>query len=132
MMTLQLVRMYHPDGTNGLLSYESNPICRTIELPWRANQRQISCIPEGSYPLVRRHFNKHGVQLAVLEVPGRNGILIHSANDASSQLQGCIAPVSQCTSPGKGINSRLALQKLKELVYPALIAGEQVLLTVSC
>lgn len=131
-MQLQLARTYHPDGTNGLLSYEGKPICRTIELPWRANQRQISCIPAGSYTLVRRHFNKHGVQLAVLDVPGRSGILIHAANHALLELQGCIAPVSQCTGPGKGIQSRLALQELKALVYPVLDSGEQVVLVIGC
>lgn len=130
-MVLKINRTYHPDGTNGLLSYEGKPICQTIELPWRANQRNISCIPEGCYQLVRRHFNRHGLQLAVLNVPNRSAILIHAANVALTQLQGCIAPVSQCTAPGKGINSRLALQQLKAIAYPALDAGKPVVLHVS-
>ena len=130
MMTLQLFRTYHPEGTNGLLCLQGKPICQTIELPWHNNKKRISCIPEGRYRLVRKVFHKHGDQLAVQHVPNREAILIHPANFALSELQGCIAPVTKCTGPGKGDYSRKALEELKALVYPALEKGEEVFLSI--
>lgn len=126
MMTLQLRRTYHPAGTNGLLCYQGKPICGTIELPWRNNRRMVSCIPEGRYRLVKARYHRHGVQLGVLNVPNRESILIHPGNSALDDLQGCIAPVTKHTGPGSGIHSRVALERLKTLVYPVLEAGEEV------
>lgn len=130
MMTLYLKRRYHPGGTNGEITYEGRVVCACIELPWRGNRRFISCIPEGRYRLVKRMHSRWGEQLAVANVPGREGILIHPANDALTQLQGCIAPVTKCTAPGVGSYSRVALERLKDLVYPVLDAGEEAWLVV--
>ena len=130
MITLYLFRTYHPDGTNGLLAYAGKPVCQTIELPWRNNRRSVSCIPEGRYRLLRRMHYKHGDQLALSHVPGREAILIHPANFALRELQGCIAPVSRCTAPGQGDYSKKALQRLKDVVYPALAKGERVYLVI--
>ncbi len=128
MMTLKLYREYFPEGCNGKHYHETNLICATIELPWRNNKRSISCIPEGRYQLVKRQHPSHGLQLQVANVPQREGILIHPANFALRELQGCIAPVSICTGPGKGNYSRLAMDRLKNLVLPVLEAKEQVFL----
>ncbi|SEM17911.1 hypothetical protein SAMN05216436_102146 [bacterium A37T11] len=130
MMELQLIRTYFPDGTNGRLVYRNNQVCETIELPWRNNKRQVSCIPEGRYRLVRKMHYKNGEQLAVQNVPGREAILLHPGNIAFRDLQGCIAPVTKCTAPGKGSYSRIALDRLKELVYPVLAGGEEVYLII--
>lgn len=130
-LTLQLCRTYHTSGTNGTLYHNGRILCHTIELPWRNNQRQISCIPEGTYRLYRDLFPKHGDQLALHDVPGRDGILIHPANHALHELRGCIAPVTKHTGPGKGIHSRVALDRIKTLVYPVLEAGETVFLMVN-
>ncbi len=130
-LTLILKRVYHPTGTNGILVYNNRIICATIELPWQGNQQQVSCIPEGRYPLHRNWFPKHGDQLGVADVPGRSGILIHPANDALQELRGCIAPVTKHTGPGKGIYSRVALDRLKNMVYPVLDAEEEVFIDVT-
>ncbi|WP_233632620.1 DUF5675 family protein [Parapedobacter sp. ISTM3] len=130
MMELHLRRRYYPEGTNGEISYQHRAVCACIELPWRGNRRFISCIPEGRYRLVKRMHSRWGEQLAVANVPGREGILIHPANDALTQLQGCIAPVTKCTAPGAGQYSRVALDRLKDLVYPVLDAGEEVWLVI--
>ncbi|GGC43178.1 hypothetical protein GCM10011386_39320 [Parapedobacter defluvii] len=130
MTELRLIRTYHPEGTNGVLWHGEKQICQTIELPWRNNRRMISCIPEGRYRLIRREHFKHGDQLAVTGVPGREAILIHPANFALAELQGCIAPVTKVMAPGKGVFSRVALERLKDIAYPALEAGEAVWLTI--
>lgn len=116
-MDLHLQRRYHPLGTNGILSHDGKPLCYTIELPWRNNIRLHSCIPEGRYKLVFRYSERHKVHLMLQSVPGRTLILIHKANDASRQLKGCIAPVSELTAPGKGNASGRAFNRMMSLVF---------------
>jgi hypothetical protein len=126
-MELELFRTYDPEGTNGELKLV---VCNTIELPWLQNQRNVSCIPEGRYELRKRFIKKFGLHLLVVDVPDRSWILIHPANDAKTQLKGCIAPVTQLTGPGKGSESRLANEKLKALVLEALERKEKVFITI--
>jgi len=61
----------------------------------------------------------------------RGGILFHAANDAARELQGCIAPVTLHTGPGRGMHSRIALERLETVVMPVLEAGETVWLEIS-
>ncbi|WP_113654726.1 DUF5675 family protein [Pedobacter namyangjuensis] len=129
-MEIFLTRTYYKSGTNGKISYRGEHVCDTIELPWRDNKRNISCIPEGRYLLIKRMHTKHGLQLAIANVVNREGILIHPANFALRELQGCIAPVTKCTGEGQGNYSRVALERLQRLVYPVLEAGEKVILVI--
>ncbi len=126
-MELQLFRTYDPEGTNGELKLV---VCNTIELPWLQNERNVSCIPEGRFELRKRFIKKFGLHLLVVDVPDRSWILIHPANDAKTQLKGCIASVTQLTGPGKGNESRLANEKLKALVLEALERKEKVFITI--
>ncbi|MFB2121054.1 DUF5675 family protein [Parapedobacter sp. 2B3] len=130
-LTLVLERGYLPQGTNGTLFLYGKPICHTIELPWRNNRRNVSCIPEGRYRLARYRSRRFGNCLVVEGVRGRRGILMHPANDASTELQGCIAPVTKLTGEGKGIYSRVALERLEREVMGVLEEGEEVWLEVS-
>ncbi|GAA5042536.1 hypothetical protein GCM10011506_45140 [Marivirga lumbricoides] len=129
-MELILRRDHHPEGTNGNLCDGEQQICSTIELPWRENQRMVSCIPEGRYELVKRYTDKRGWHLLVKNVPNRSGILFHPANDALKELKGCIAPVSKVVGPGKGIESKIADSRLKTLVFEAMDKGESVFLII--
>jgi hypothetical protein len=91
-----LKRTYHEDRTTGELKVFTDDgaekaTVRTLELPWKSNQKQISCIPEGEYAVRRRLSAKHGMHFELVNVPGRDLILIHPANFIS-QLRGCIAP----------------------------------------
>ncbi|MFL5809840.1 MAG: DUF5675 family protein [Flavisolibacter sp.] len=129
-MKLELVRSYFPQGTNGDLLLNGDKICSTIELPWKDNQSQISCIPEGSYELRKRYTPRFGRHFILMNVPGRSYILMHAANDALHEIKGCIAPVSFLTGEGKGIQARAALAKIVSLVYPELEKGKRVFLTI--
>ncbi len=126
-MELELIRTYDPHGTNGEIIYR---VCNSIELPWLQNQRNISCIPEGRYELKERYTPQRGTHLIVTDVPKRSGILFHPANNALTELLGCIAPVTTHTGPGKGSQSRLANDKLKALVLEALERNEKVFITI--
>jgi hypothetical protein len=125
-----LTRTYFPDGTNGKLECEGKSICKTIELPWKMNETKVSCIPEGKYFIRKRYSRKFQWHLEVIDVKDRSLILIHPANNALKELNGCIAPVTKISGPGLGLKSRLAFAKLNDLVYRALDSTETVLLII--
>ena len=62
----------------------------TLELSWKDNKRNVSCIPRGEYKVIVRFSEKHGEHFLVSDVDDRDFILIHSAN-YHTQLRGCIA-----------------------------------------
>lgn len=126
-MKLILHRLYTPEATHGLLQLDGRNFCFVIELPWLANQRSISCIPEGTYRLQRRYSPRFKEHFEVLNVADRKAILIHPANNAQRDLKGCLAPVSQLLAPGWGSRSRIAMQKLSLVLQPALVSKEVVL-----
>lgn len=129
-MELTLKREYFQDGTNGDIYLDKEKICSSIELQWKENQRQISCIPEGRYQLKKRFSQRFKWHVHVTEVPSREFIIIHPANDALKELKGCIAPVLQHTSAGRGINSRFANERLKKLIFDAFEKDEEVFLKI--
>ena len=129
-MELELIRTYYLSGTNGKILSQGSLITYTIELPWKDNLAQVSCIPEGRYELVKRWSPKFNRHLRVKEVPQRKDILIHPANDALQELKGCIAPVCVLTGAGKGIRSGLAMETLVALVYHALDRHDQVFIII--
>jgi hypothetical protein len=129
-MELELIRTYYPQGTNGKIQYQNRLMVYTIELPWKENLAQVSCIPEGRYELIKRWSPKFNRHLQVMNVSQRENILIHPANDAMHELKGCIAPVSLITGVGKGLRSRMALETLTRLVYDALDQHDLVFITI--
>ena len=129
-MILFLTRTYFPDGTNGKLKCDGEFICYTIELPWKNNEKRVSCIPEGKYFIRKRYSPKFKWHLEVIDVANRSLILFHPANNALKELNGCIAPVTKLSGPGLGLMSRKAFEKLKILVYKALDRKESVELIV--
>ena len=129
-MEILLKRTCHFSGTNGEILYNGNHLCCSIELPWKNNQSEISCIPEGSYRLTKRFSEHLGWHFLVMNVPDRDLILIHAANDAEKELKGCIAPVTVLTGEGRGDSSKAMLTKLKMLLYPVLNKGEDVWLRI--
>lgn len=62
----------------------------TLELSWKNNQRNISCIPKGTYDVkwtFSPKFMKYTYEIQ--GVPNRSGIRIHTGN-YFTQIQGCI------------------------------------------
>ncbi|MEQ8906886.1 MAG: DUF5675 family protein [Pseudomonadales bacterium] len=129
-MELSLVRRYFPEGTNGNLWNGDHLVCHTIELPWKDNERNVSCIPEGRYLIQTRHTEERGLHYMLAQVPNRSFILFHPANNALKELKGCIAPVSRLTGPGKGLESRRANENFKFVLHTAMEKGEGVYLTI--
>lgn len=67
--------------------------CRTLELPWKNNERRASCIPTGVYPVRYRKDYESMLcdydHLEVENVPDRSHILFHIGNFFTDIL-GCI------------------------------------------
>lgn len=113
---ITLVRLYRDQATIGAFLHNNSSICKSIELPWLANQNQKSCIPEGLYKLTPYVSKKFGQTYQVQNVKNRSGILIHPANDAKKELKGCIAPVTSLNKDLTGNESRKATEKIKNLI----------------
>ena len=102
MKTLVLIRVETSDqGTIGILLDREFLLCYTIELPWRDNKRNISCIPTGEYQVVPYTSRKFGRVFHVLDVPNRSGILIHSGNVAGDKNKGYKTHSYGCILPGR-------------------------------
>lgn len=89
---ITIQRTYYEDSVVGRLIYESEDErfqCWTLELPWKSNERNISCIPEGCYSARIDVSPKNGKVIAIQGVPNRDYIQIHSGN-FTSQIEGCI------------------------------------------
>lgn len=97
MADLVLLRLTRDSSipTSGVLLFNGEPFCVTLELPWVNNERNVSCIPEGTYPLFKRRDavthvgQKEKITYELLNVPGRSGILFHAGNSVKD-TQGCI------------------------------------------
>ncbi|WP_340156304.1 DUF5675 family protein [uncultured Winogradskyella sp.] len=95
--------------------------CESLERGWLDNQRMISCVPEGEYPMVLEYSNRFKKDLWELkEVPNRSECKIHAAN-YSRQLNGCIALGSfRVDIDGDGnkdvTNSRKAIKQFHEIM----------------
>lgn len=90
-------------GTQGVLSVPAFGFsCFTLELPWRGNRVNLSCIPAGEYECVR-YFSRAFKQwlYKVRGVEGRSGIAIHSGNVAGASDKGYRTHSLGCILLGK-------------------------------
>ena len=120
MINLLLIRdTFSKESILGELFINGELICDTLENPWQDNQRNISCIPEGEYPvrirLPRESATRDYMHLLVKDVPNRDYILFHIGNSAKD-TRGCIL-VGIGTEQDLVKNSRLAMELLvKEIL----------------
>ena len=94
--------------------------CKTLELPDLQNQHRISCIPAGKYNVVKMESPKYGTCFHILNVPGRDGILIHSGNYYTDILGCVLVGDSYGDINHDGIkdvlNSRVTLAKIAKIL----------------
>ena len=95
---LRIVRRQSRDfGTFGNATFKTG-VWSSLELPWRDNLPDRSCVQAGLFVARWRFSSKFGCDLYELEgVPGRSAVEIHIANFAGdvdlgyqSDLEGCI------------------------------------------
>ena len=127
MINLLLIRnTFSKKSTVGELFLNGERICDTLENSWQDNQRNISCIPEGVYPvrlrLPRESGTRDYIHLLVKDVKDRDYILIHIGNTAKD-TSGCIL-VGIGTEQDVVHNSVLAMDLLiKEILN---LGGENI------
>ena len=106
-------------STIGELFVNGERFCDTLELPYRDNQRSISCIPLGQYKVrlryARESATRNYLHLLVQDVKDRSYVLFHRGNTAKD-TRGCIL-VGQGTQQNIVYNSTLAMDLLmKEII----------------
>ena len=97
--------------------------CFTLELPWRMNQPNRSCIPAGKYDYKLFDSTSKGRVLLLDDVPGRTWIEIHAGN-YTKQIEGCIiVGDSLLDMNGDGVpdisNSKKTLMDLLSIAPPS-------------
>ena len=107
------------ESTLGVLFINGERFCDTLELPYRDNQRSVSCIPIGEYKVRMRYpresATREYLHLLVKEVKDRQFILFHRGNSAKD-TRGCIL-VGQTRKHDFVGNSTLAMDLLlKEII----------------
>jgi len=102
-----------------------------VEPPWKGNERNVSCIPEGRYEVVRHDSPKFGDVYLVKDVPGRSNILFHAGN-YRKDTKGCILPGHALMDMNKDgqwdvSQSRQTLEQLKQIAgsgFELVVAGQ--------
>jgi hypothetical protein len=97
-----------------------------LELPWRDNQHEISCIPAGIYDiklLPSPHFHNQLIP-HLMDVPHRDNIMIHIAN-YPKEIKGCLAIGKTVAGPDFIGNSKVAFAELMEKIDEAMKANEE-------
>jgi hypothetical protein len=110
---------FSENSTIGELFVNGERFCDTLELPWKNNVRNISCIPDGEYSVRLRYPRESATRdylhLLVQDVPNRDYILFHRGNTAND-TSGCIL-VGQGSQQDIVHNSTLAMDLLmKEII----------------
>jgi hypothetical protein len=113
---LLLQRIYFKsDYTIGKLYLDSVYFSDTLELPYKSNMTDVSCIPAGIYKVEMQyseHFKRNLPHL--IDVHGRTDILIHPANSVD-ELKGCIA-IGKNTIKGGLTQSRACSDRLNDIL----------------
>lgn len=115
-LTLQRVTFSANTPTYGVLLSQGLPLCVTLELPWKDNAHDISCIPPGDYMVAKFHSPKKGDVFLITNVKDRFMIEIHAANTVNDLL-GCIG-VGQYFNSGGISASRITLEELLHTLPP--------------
>lgn len=117
-----------------LFDEEGRQLCWTLEQGWHGNQRQVSRIPAGVYPLTVRKFggwhlklekrfpDMHAGAIELANVPGRSAILIHPGNWHRDTL-GCILPGEEQGFAADGAYAVLQSNAAYRAIYPGLLSA---------
>ncbi len=90
---LLLIRDTFTDkSTLGKLYFDGEFYGHTLELPWKDNEKRVSCIPKGVYEVKKRYTEESKYKyehLHILDVENRELILMHVGNYPKNS-KGCI------------------------------------------
>lgn len=94
--------------------------CNTLELPWKDNKTRESCVPSGTYEVVKHNSPKFGLCFWLQKVKNRSQILIHKGNYYTDIL-GCILVGDKFSDINKDgqidvVNSGKTMEKLLKIL----------------
>ena len=118
------------DGTYGTLRFPDGTVLNTLELQWKNNEPQTSCIPPGIYPCKKRQSAAFGKEMyEVGNVQGRSGVLIHAGNMAGSVEKGQKADSKGCILLGmdrgrKGSQKVITASKAAMQLFDEKMGGQ--------
>ena len=117
---ISLIRKHSSNkGTYGELIVDGMLAAHTCELPWKHNQRNISCIPTGTYKVKRRWSPKYKSHWIIQDVPNRSYILFH-AGTFLADTRGCVLVGDRYLRDNNGImgvgNSRTTMKRLQAIL----------------
>ena len=87
----------------------------SLELPWRDNKVNVSCIPKGVYSLAKYKSTRFPLATKIKSVEGRTNILIHPLNTLK-ETRGCI---------GLGKNTFLGYQEFLGSIHYATVRNSR-------
>ena len=115
MLPITLTRFHStPLETLGVLKLSNHILAYTLELPWKQNKRNISCIPFGTYEIIRHSSPRHGFSFWLQNVPKRSEILIHAGN-FTKDIRGCIL-VGESINYCRTYSSQNAMRLLEQTI----------------
>ena len=92
----------------------------TLELPWRNNEKEKSCILSGYYTVEPRSSQKHGDHLLVNNTAPRDLILLHVGNSPKDSTGCVLIGTGFGDFDADGLreitSSRAAMKKLTDLI----------------
>ena len=85
----------------------------TLELPWKDNKKEVSCIPSGFYTNVKQFSSTGhlGKRLEIPNAPGRDNIRFHRGN-YPKDTEGCILVGEYSPLPDYIKNSKKTMDAL--------------------
>lgn len=94
------------EGTFGRCFVDGIFFSYSLELPWRDNDTNFSCIPAGEYDCAWTYSPRFRRKMyLVKQVPDRTGIRFHSANLAGDREQGLRCQLNGCIALGEMLGS---------------------------
>ena len=122
-----LDRKYRKDApTMGKIVLSKDLTIFTLERPWVNNEHEVSCIPEGIYvcAFLKDHVTESGTKFRacykVLNVPNREGILIHPGNTVDD-TRGCILPGLEKNKESV-LKSVMAIDAMRRFINKSIFA----------
>lgn len=123
MVKLYLYRIQSNDeGSVGIyFSPDLKFIAYSLELPWRENEQNFSCIPKGNYICKIYKSPRFGYVFKLIDVEGRSYILIHSGNYAGDTKKDYVTDTAGCIMLGSSIKSVLVKKKKQIGIFQSRI-----------
>lgn len=99
--TLQRIS-FSDEGTKGTITIGNGKNWKTLELPYRENSRNLSCVDPGIYACVQQWSDHFQMMLYhLVNVVGRDSVEIHYGNWAGDVIKGFYSDVRGCIILGE-------------------------------